>query len=135
VRKHTDVELDPGRSVRVHELRVRDARAVLDALQSDLLERPAAELLREQLPQLLGLVRDTLELPAGEDLDDLSLSECQALGAAWWALHRDFFLPALGVLRGVVDGTETAATLLRPPPSDSSSADTSRSGTTAGAAT
>lgn len=91
------IELDPDRRVTVHELRVRDVRRILAAISADHLARPLPELLREHLPDLLHLLDESLTLPDGETLDDLSVSECRAIGEAWWALHKDFFLRAVGL--------------------------------------
>lgn len=112
MRHHRTLDLDPGRRVTVHELRVSDVRQLLPLLSDPtVLARPLPELLHAHLPDLMGVIGDNLTLPPGVVLDELTLSECEAIGAAWWELHRDFFLCALAVLGNSASGAST------PPPS------------------
>lgn len=97
MRRHKTIELAEGQCATVYELRVRDVRHLLAILTPEQLKRPLLELVREQLPELLGLLGSSLELPAGCSLDELSLSECEQIGRAWWELHRDFFGPLLAI--------------------------------------
>jgi hypothetical protein len=98
MRKHLTVELDAGRRCIVRELRVRDMRQILTILTPEQLARPVPEILRSHLPDLLTLLDDCLQLPDGETLEDLSISECEAIGKTWWELHRAFFLQAVGLI-------------------------------------
>lgn len=132
------IELDPGardpRPVTVHELRLRDVRMILSRLSGEQLKRPIKELAEENLPDLLALAAESLDLPAGTALEDLSLSECEAVGAAWWEIHQGFFarwgalvsaaarLPASGAPRPSSAPRSSAPSAATPP-----------SGTTAGA--
>jgi hypothetical protein len=133
------VALDPGRDARVQELRVRDVRRILALATPEQLKRPVPELVREHLPELLDLLGETLILPGGLCVDDLSLSECQAIAAAWWEMHARFFAPLAGLARqalaaGLVPPTAMPGSSTAPA-SPASSADTATSSTTAGPST
>lgn len=99
MRHHKTLDLDPGRLVTVQELRVGDVRRILATLTPEMARRPIPELARDHLPELLGLLGDSLTLPEGLTIDDLSLSECRAIADAWWELHQDFFAPLLALAR------------------------------------
>lgn len=99
MRHHKTLDLDPGRLVTVQELRVGDVRQILATLTPEMAKRPLPELAREHLPELLALLGDSLKLPEGVTIDDLSLSECRAIADAWWELHKDFFGPMLALAR------------------------------------
>jgi hypothetical protein len=119
-------------------LRVRDMRALLERAESlaALKDLPLPELLRDHLPDLLALVEDSLQLPTGAVVDDLSLSECEALGRAWWELHKGFFSPLVRLAAAQVP--ELGAMVRAhssAPVSSAPSADTAPSGTTAGPST
>lgn len=139
MRSLKSIDLGEGRTATVHELRVRDVRRVLALATPEQLARPVPELVREHLPELLDLLGETLALPAGECVDDLSLSECEAIGTAWWEMHARFFAPLAGLARqalaaglvppSAMPGSSTA------PVSPVSSADIATSGTTAGPST
>jgi hypothetical protein len=113
MRNHQTVELEPGRRVIVRELRVSDMRKILAILTPEELTRPAPELLQTHLPELLTLLDSSLQLPSGETIEDLSLSECEAIGKVWWELHRVFFLRALGLI-GARAPNKTASPLTEP---------------------
>ena len=103
MRQHQTLELEPGRRVTVRELRLCDMRLcdmrhLMTILTPEELARPVPEILQTHLPELLTLRGDSLQMPAGETLEDLALSECEAIGRVWWELHRTFFLRALGLL-------------------------------------
>lgn len=98
MRQHHTVELEAGRRAIVRELRVRDMRHIMSIITNDELTRPVTDILRSHLPELLTLLDDSLQLPEGEVIDDLSLSECETIGRAWWELHRAFFMRAVGVI-------------------------------------
>jgi hypothetical protein len=108
MRTHNTLDLDPGRAVTIRELRVRDVRQILAVLTPEQTQRPLPELLREHLPDLLALVGDSLTLPADECLDDLSLSECDLIGRAWWELHQRFFAPLLALVKAARDNAPSA---------------------------
>lgn len=137
MRRLAVVELDPGaRLARVHELRVRDVRRILALATPEQLARPLPELVREHLPELLDLLGDTLTLPAGESVEDLSLSECEALGAAWWEMHQRFFTPLAGLARhALAAGLVPTPSSSTAPVSSASSAAMAASGITAGPST
>lgn len=97
MRASTTIDIDPGRAVVLRELRVRDVRQILAVMTPEQVQRPLPDLLRERLPDLLTLLGDSLTLPAGETLDDLSLSDCETVGLAWWEMHRRFFAPLLAL--------------------------------------
>jgi hypothetical protein len=101
VRKQRAVDLGDSRSAVVRELRVRDMRLLLDRIQDmqGLAQTPLTVLVRERLPELLALAADSLTLPEGTVLDDLSLSECEAIKDAWWGLHQGFFGPLVAFAR------------------------------------
>jgi hypothetical protein len=96
MRQHRTLDLDPGRRVTVHELRLRDVHHLLGLFTADALARPLPELLLAHWPEVMAMLDGALELPDGETLDDLSLSDAQRVGQGWWELHKDFFLGVLG---------------------------------------
>lgn len=108
MRNQKTLSLEPGRDVTVRELRVRDMRQILSVLTPEQTQRPLPELLREHLPDLLALLGDSLTLPPDELLDDLSLSECEAIGRTWWELHQRFFAPLLAFGKAARAGTPSA---------------------------
>lgn len=133
MRHHKTLDLDPGRLVTVREMRVSDVRHLFAQLShSDLSRAPIQELLAERWPELLALASDSLTMPEGETIDDLSLSELGQIASAWWELNKDFF----GRIEGLAQRLGVNPTRLRSsiaPASPASSADTPASGTTAGA--
>ena len=129
------IDLGEGRSAVLRELRVRDVRRVLALATPEQLKRPVPELIREHLPELLDLLGESLTLPEGEATDDLSLSECEAIGTAWWEMHKRFFAPLVALAEKALAAAGTPG-MLPPstaPASSASSADIATSGTTAGA--
>ncbi|MCK7581857.1 MAG: phage tail tape measure protein [Chromatiales bacterium] len=97
MRHHKTLDLAPGRLVTVREMRVRDMRHILAILTPETLERPVPDILQAHLSELLDLLADALQLPEGETIEDLTLSECEQIGRVWWEMHKDFFLGALGL--------------------------------------
>ena len=95
MRDERALALGPCRDAVILEARVSDMRRLLALLPEDLAGLDLLTLLRARLPDLLALLDHCLRLPAGESIDDLSLSECEAIAAIWWEMHRDFFLRAL----------------------------------------
>ena len=132
MRHHKTLDLAPGRLVTVREMRVADVRHIFTQLSHSALARaPIQELLGERWPELLALAGDSLTLPEGETLDDLSFSELDQIGAAWWELHQDFFGRIEALVRRLgVDPKRSLSSIA--PVSAASSADTPASGTTAG---
>ncbi|SDX55686.1 hypothetical protein [Thiocapsa roseopersicina] len=132
------VELGEGCTATVRELCVRDVRRIVALTTPEQLTRPIRELVRENLPELLDLLGEALELPDGTSVDDLSLSDCEAIGTAWWEMHERFFSPLASLARHAL-----AAGLVPPTPASStapvsripSSADTATSETTTGPST
>lgn len=131
MRTSKTVNLGASRDVTVLELRVRDVRRLLAKLP-ELKDQRVESLLSEHLPDTLALLGDSVVLPKSEDIDDLTLSECRAIGEAWWELHRDFFTPILNVGRALPSSTRAPSTA---PASASSKPGTRASGTTAGDST
>jgi hypothetical protein len=112
---------------------VRDVRRVLALATPEQLARPVPELVREHLPELLDLLGESLTLPEGESTDDLSLSECEAIGTAWWEMHRRFFAPLVALAKQA--GAPETLPFSTAHASSASSADTAMSGIMAGAST
>lgn len=78
---------------------MRDVRRLLPLLADPVAQsKPLPEIIQQHLPDLLALLGDSLIFPPNVTLDDLSLSECEAIGMLWWEIHRDFFLRALGLV-------------------------------------
>jgi hypothetical protein len=129
------VDLGATGIVVVSELRVRDVRGLLERLQDPALQQiELTTLLRDRLPDVMALAGDSLQLPAGVALDDLALSECEAIGKAWWELHQRFFQPLLALGRAGTSGSSPFG-ISTGLPSSSSSGGTAGSGTTAGPST
>lgn len=126
--------LSDGRDATVHELRVRDMRRIIAALP-DLKDQPLQNLLSEHLPDALDLLADGLTLPAGETLDDLTVSECEALARAWWDLHKGFFGPLLAAGRSALAAQTTSDASTAPVSHSRQQGTASASGTTDGAST
>ena len=130
------IDLGEGRSAILRELRVRDVRRVLALITPEQVAKPVPDLIREHLPELLDLLGDTLTLPEGESTDDLSLSECESIGTAWWEMHKRFFAPLAGLAqRALAASPGTMPPLWTAPVSSASSVATAMSGITAGAST
>lgn len=92
------IELDPGRMVTVQELRVRDMRQLLPMLSDpEMQSKQLPEMIQAHFPDLMRLIGESVILPQDVTLDDLSLSECEVIGKAWWELHSRFFLQAIGL--------------------------------------
>lgn len=135
MRAERAIELAPGRDAVVMEARVRDMRRLLALLPDQPTDgAELTTLLRERAPDLVALLGDCLRLPEGETVDDLSVSECLSVALAWWELHADFFLVALGALRGQGAAGASSPTSTAPA-SSAPGTDTPASGTTAGAST
>lgn len=98
MRTRRTLTLSDGRDATILEARVSDVRRLLALLPDDAAKLDLLALVRARLPDLLAILGDGLELPAGESLDDLPLSEIETLIAAWWEMHRAFFLRALVAL-------------------------------------
>lgn len=127
------VDLGATGNAVVQELRVRDVRRLLEHLQDPKLQQTdVMALVRERLPEALDLAGDSVQLPAGIVLDDLALSECEAIALAWWELHQRFFAPLLAAVKSRTNATPPPSTA---PASSSSNKGTRTSGTTAGAST
>ena len=108
--------------VRVREARVSDMRALLELLPTQG-ENLHMLMIHQQLPALLAILGDGLELPKGRTLDQLSMSELDAILAAWWALHADFFARALAAFGlELASATQTSAPSTAPSPPSASEA-------------
>jgi hypothetical protein len=95
MRGESTISLGAGRDVAILEARVRDMRRLMALLPAEGEPMDLAALARERLPDILALLDECLRLPDGETLDDLTLSECETVLAAWWEMHRGFFERAL----------------------------------------
>lgn len=85
------VSLGEGKDVVVHEMRVRDVRAAIDALPDEISGLSMRELIGKHLPNVLELLKPCIALPAGTTIDDLSLSEARQVGRAFMEVNPDFF--------------------------------------------
>lgn len=129
MRNQKAVDLGAERGVAVvWELRTRDMRRILErmARTPDILE-----ILRDGLPEVLTLAEDAVTLPADLPLAEVSLSEWDALLAAWLELNQRFFPLAAVLTRGPAAADPTLSTA---PVCSSSSAGTAASGSTDGRA-
>ena len=84
--------------VRVLEATIGDLRRLLDLLPD---EGEPGDLLghvRRHIPDYLALLADSLTLPPGITLDQLTLSELDAILRDWWEINRGFFDQALALL-------------------------------------
>ncbi|MEN8196874.1 MAG: hypothetical protein ABFS30_10240 [Pseudomonadota bacterium] len=124
-------KLDDSRTVTVRELRVKDVRNFVASLDGDLGGMDFAKLLKDEFDDLAGRLAGCVELPDGENLDDLSFGEIDQLWQAFREVNAPFFglLARLGLdlsMRTVTEPTSTA------PAAPSSSEATAASGTTDG---
>jgi hypothetical protein len=101
MRTDTTVELSEGRLVVVKELRVKDVRKLLQFMTPEMTQASVPDLLRAHLPEIITFLGESLTLPEAESIDDLSLSECEKIGQAWWAIHKGFFLRLLAAQKQV----------------------------------
>ncbi|MEO5355457.1 MAG: hypothetical protein H7835_19900 [Magnetococcus sp. XQGC-1] len=89
------VDLGEGRMVILHELRPKDVLKFLRSISQDLKNTEMLTLLTERLPQLLILLEwENIVPPAGENLEDLSLSECEQIWTVFREMHPMLFLVA-----------------------------------------
>jgi hypothetical protein len=106
MRLQQSVDLGAGRSVTVSELRVRDARNLL--AQAKLLEQQnIASLLTDRFDEMVRLLGDCVQFPAGETLDDLGFSEVELVKDALLEVN-SAFLDLLG-LAGWLPATQQAS--------------------------
>jgi hypothetical protein len=89
------VDLGDGRVVTLLELRPKDVLRFLRGLSQDLKNLDMLTLLTERLPQLLVMMEwENIIPPVGENLEDLSWSECEVVFAAFREMHPALFLVA-----------------------------------------
>ena len=89
------VDLGEGRAVILHELRPKDVLKFLRSISQDLKNTEMLTLLTERLPQLLILLEwENIVPPPGENLEDLSLSECEQVWTVFREMHPMLFLVA-----------------------------------------
>ena len=94
------VDLGEGRAVILHELRPKDVLRFLRSLSQDLKNTEMLTLLTERLPQLLTMLEwENIVPPAGENLEDLSLSECEQVWTVFREMHPMLFLVAGEMVR------------------------------------
>lgn len=93
------LELEPSRLVVIRELRVKDVRQLLTLFHPEKAQHSIPDLVRNHLPDFISLTTDSLTLPEGETIDDLTLSECEEIGRAWWDMHSRFFAPLLAIVK------------------------------------
>ncbi|MBV5310823.1 hypothetical protein [Chromatium okenii] len=99
MRNEKTIELDANRLVVIRELRVKDVRQILTIFTPEKAQQSIPDLVRTHLPDFISLTTDSLALPDGETIDDLTLSECEEIGRAWWDMHSRFFAPLLAVVK------------------------------------
>lgn len=92
------IELSPGRDAAIQEARVCDMRRLLSILPDDLASTDLIGFVRRHVPDLITVLGDCVILPLGEGINDLSLSECEAVMTTWWEMHQGFFHRALAVV-------------------------------------
>ena len=136
MRKQRTIALTHG-DIIVREATIGDLRRLIDLLPD---EGEPGDLLghvRRHIPDYLALLADSLQLPPGITLDQLTLSELDAILHAWWELNRGFFDRALALLGLTIqrpdanDAAAPDATSTRCSP-HSACADTTDPGTGAG---
>jgi len=89
------IDLEEGRTVILHELRPKDVLKFLRSMPQELKDTDLITLLTERLPQLLLLLEwENIIPPAGENLEDLSLSECEQVWTVFREMHPMLFLVA-----------------------------------------
>ena len=94
------VDLGEGRAVILHELRPKDVLRFLRSLSQDMKNTEMLTLLTERLPQLLILLEwENIVPPAGENLEDLSLSECEQVWTVFREMHPMLFMVAGEMVR------------------------------------
>ncbi|WP_130472618.1 hypothetical protein [Candidatus Magnetaquicoccus inordinatus] len=94
------VDLGAGRTVILHELRPKDVLKFLRSISQDLKNTDLFTLLTERLPQMLILLEgENIVPPAGETLEDLSLSECEQVWMVFREMHPLLFLMAGEMLK------------------------------------
>ena len=93
MRDKKTVDLGDGRTVILHELRPKDVLKFMRSISHDLKNTEMLTLLTERLPQLLTLLEgENIVPPAGENLEDLSLSECEQVWTVFRKMHPMLFL-------------------------------------------
>jgi hypothetical protein len=138
MRASKTVSLGEGKDAIVHEMRLRDVRAAITAFPADIAGLAMRDLISAHLPDLLNLLKPCIELPDGQELDDLSLSEVRLIGQAFMEVNPDFFVLVEGVIekfsntlvQRLITPSE-ASPLSTPPPVPSSALDTAAPSTTA----
>lgn len=144
MRQEQTIRLDETRTVTVRELRPRDVKRLMTMLNrakkdgeevGDILGGfdPVNDLFGDHYEKLIGLLGECIIMPEGETVEDLGFSEIDSLIKPLKEVNTSFLskLKALGLnveLRKPQELSETSTAA----PSDSSSADTATSGTTAG---
>lgn len=84
------VTLGQKRTATVRELRVRDVQNVFAQLE-ELQTVTIQEIVAHRLHELIGLLDDCIEQPKGEDLEDLTFSEIEAIREAFMEINAPFF--------------------------------------------
>jgi hypothetical protein len=93
------VDLGENRTVVVQELRVRDGRLLM-ASAALIEQMTLVELLTNRFSEIVNLLDDSLQLPAGETLDDLTFSEVDQVKERWLEVNRSF-LDLMGLAPGL----------------------------------
>jgi len=92
--------------VRVLEATIGDLRRLIDLLPDDGEPGDLLGHVRRHIPDYLALLADSLHLPPGITLDQLTLSELDAILATWWEINRGFFDRALALLGLTMQGPD-----------------------------
>ncbi|WP_367154646.1 hypothetical protein [Methylomonas sp. HYX-M1] len=87
MRHSKTIELSDGRLAIVHELRVKDARRLI----ANLTGVGLPDMLGDKFPEVVGLLGDCVQLPAGEDFDEFGLGDARAVVDAFREVNKDFF--------------------------------------------
>ena len=94
------VDLGAGRTVILHELRPKDVLKFLRSISQDLKNTEMLTLLTERLPDMLILLEwENIVPPAGENLEDLSFSECEQVWTVFREMHPLLFAVAGEMVR------------------------------------
>ena len=130
MRAQKSITLGDGRTATVLELRVRDMRLLLDRMAGR--EALDAAWIVAHLAELMALAADSVLVSDGAGLDDLTLSEFEAVTLAWWEMHQRFFgLVAALFGQAAVSNPASSTAPVSPSPNPATAA----SGTTDGPCT
>lgn len=103
------VDLGDGRQAIVKELRVRDARNMF--AMAELLETMSmTDILTSRFSDAVNLLDDGIQMPAGETLEDLTISEMIEVKNKWLEIN-SHFLDLIGLALSPVPAAEKSPEL------------------------